>query len=450
MSKTYDFDVTRAVGILNTAMRANMFAQGGIPESDADKIIAAEKVVASAEQAKDLADAIGKERVPLYDSILAVLFEAQVLVGTDRPQATNGSTAVEEPDSTDAVIAHVDAELARPQPDARQLELEAEAAPMEKQSTWADPAGGLWTVVRDLGPQVEVLSAAGEPTVVPRGFLKVMKTSGHLDLVVVPKDNAVFVHHHGCMRWVYPLDDTILPKVGDTKECDNCASILPIGSIDDGGYVPPTHESSPLATTATTTPVETIINVVPKPVPEEDPSTPSLSSPAPSSSESAQEVDDTEGDQAYAEIVERVERDWSPPGMPVPRDMEDEPLPMVADLTADESMNRRLHSQFNALAARARYLGGLERAKAREIARARKLRMRPAMREARKLLGANATVTEVKEEAEQDEVVASWIVREARHADKAAAYQTFFEIYTDNVSVLSRDLTWAGTEERGS
>lgn len=419
MSKTYDFDVTRAVGILNTAMRANMFAQGAIPESDADKIIAAEKVVASAEQALELANQIGKEKVPLYQSIVDVLFEAKVLVGSDQPQAANGSTPVEQ---DPPVVAPPD------QPDARQLELEAEAAPMEKQSTWADPAGGIWTIVRDLGPQVEVLSAAGEPTVVPRGFLKV--------------------------------------KVSD----------------------PPEPEPEPSATTATTTPAETIIKVAPKPAPKEEPSTtrsPPPSSPASSdttpslpsqpargsgdstpsssssssppasqgsssSSEPAQEVDDIEGDEAYSRIVERAERDWRPVGMPVPRDMEDEPLPMVDDLTADESMNRRLHSQFNALAGRARYLGGLERAKAREIARARKLRMGPAMRDARKKLGKDATVTEVKEEAEQDEVVATWIVREARHADKAAAYQTFFEIYTENVRTLSRDLTWAGAEEAGS
>lgn len=493
------FDVVTATGILNTAMRHNMFPQGGIPESDIEKISAAKRVVESAQQAMQIALVVGKEKVPKYAAIEAVLFEAQVTVGSGpehQPQAQvepkpaplfgaqlappdpPAAAPALAPEPAPAVVSTAGAQAVKvtfgeqvkgsqpaldpaPPPvaasiehDAEKARLEAEAAPMPKGSVWADPNAGEWTIARDLGPQVEVLSQGGEPTTVPRGFLKKMVKAAppvpatFITVSVQPDQNKLYYRHPRCfsngqdMVWWEPLDGLALPVVGDVLKCAECGQAMPIQSVEANGYVP----------------------APPAPEPEEQPSPPSQpqassASPQPSSSaspsesastEQAQVVDDHEGDERYREILDRVEADWAPSGMPAPRDMDIEPIPMPDDLTADDTLNRRLHSQFNALAARARYLGGLERAKARDLGRARKLHMTRAMREARAELGKDATVTEVKELAEADEQVTIWRTREERHADKADAYKTYFEIYAENVTTLSRDLTWAGTEQSGS
>jgi hypothetical protein len=137
--------------------------------------------------------------------------------------------------------------------------------------------------------------------------------------------------------------------------------------------------------------------------------------------------------------------------MPVPMDLERPPDGMPDDLTMIGDVDqRRLHSQFNALASRARYLRGLEDAKARACKRLRSSYMKAAMRQARTELGAAATVTEVTQLAEEDEVVKKWTDRMAVHADRAEAYKTFFDIYSEHVTVLSRDWTMRDAEMRGS
>lgn len=161
----------------------------------------------------------------------------------------------------------------------------------------------------------------------------------------------------------------------------------------------------------------------------------------------AREDDD---DPEYAKVIGRVEANFTPEYMPAPQDMEREPLHMPDDITQDDVLNRGLHMQFNALAARARYLFGIENAIARDCGRLRKRYMKPAMRNARLALGKEATVTEVSNEAESYPDVVKWTARQERHADRADAYKTFFEIYAENVKTLSRDLTFAGAEERGS
>lgn len=132
-------------------------------------------------------------------------------------------------------------------------------------------------------------------------------------------------------------------------------------------------------------------------------------------------------------------------------DLEQPPAEMPDDLTDIGDLDqRRLHSQFNALAARARYLRGLEAAKARACKRVRKRYMKDAMREARGTLGKEASVTEVTAEAEEHELVAPWLAREVRHEERASAYGTFLDFYTEDVSVLSRDWTMRAKEEAGS
>jgi hypothetical protein len=134
--------------------------------------------------------------------------------------------------------------------------------------------------------------------------------------------------------------------------------------------------------------------------------------------------------------------------MPVPMDLERPPEGMPEDLTAvGDVEQRRLHSQFNALGARARYLRGFEDAMARGCKRLRQSYMKTAMKQARGQLGAQASVTEVTQLAEEDEVVKKWTERMVRpSADRADAYKTFFDMYSENVTVLSRDWTMRDQE----
>lgn len=137
--------------------------------------------------------------------------------------------------------------------------------------------------------------------------------------------------------------------------------------------------------------------------------------------------------------------------MPVPMDLETPPAAMPDDLTGIPDVQARaFHAQFNALASRARYLQGLEAAKARACERILKQHMKLAMREARGELGKDASVTEVSQLAEDNEIVATWIRRRELHADRADAYKTFREMYTEDVTVLSRDWTMRDREEKGS
>ena len=133
-------------------------------------------------------------------------------------------------------------------------------------------------------------------------------------------------------------------------------------------------------------------------------------------------------------------------------DLERPPAAMPDDLTMlDDLTARKYHSQFNALAARARYLRGLDAARARECDRARKLYLKPAMRAAREQLGKSATLEEVKALAEeQDEMVALWESRRIKHSERADAYGEFVHIYTENVTVLSRDYTMREKEQAGA
>lgn len=163
-------------------------------------------------------------------------------------------------------------------------------------------------------------------------------------------------------------------------------------------------------------------------------------------------VDNDDGDAEYRAILDRAEADFLPAGMPAPQDLESPPPAMPEDLTANPEANRELHSKFNALAARARYLAKIDERVARDCGRAVRLRLRPHMAKAKKELGASSTLTERREWAEEigGKDVEVWLERQKRHADRAEAYAEFFSIYSANVAVLSRDLSWAQNEERGS
>lgn len=152
---------------------------------------------------------------------------------------------------------------------------------------------------------------------------------------------------------------------------------------------------------------------------------------------------DDEGDDRYQTILEDTEERYTPAGMPIPHELDDPPdiMPEMLDQVPDV-VAQRLHSQFNALAARAKYLHDVEDARARECGMIHKLFLRGAKRKAREVLGSSSTITEREEWSEDnDKDVRLWGERANKHREIARARKTFFDIYTTNVVVLSRDWT---------
>jgi ribA/ribD-fused uncharacterized protein len=152
---------------------------------------------------------------------------------------------------------------------------------------------------------------------------------------------------------------------------------------------------------------------------------------------------DDEGDERYQTILEETEARYSPSGWVIPHELERPPniMPEMLDQVSDIEA-QRLHSQFNALAARAKFLHDVEDARARGCKLTRKLFMRGAKRKAKEALGNSSTITEREEWAEDnDEDVRAWGERANHHEEEARARKTFFDIYTEDVKVLSRDWT---------
>lgn len=299
--------------------------------------------------------------------------------------------------------------------------------------------------------------------------------------------------HVGCSSWSMTtggkplgLDGAALLSPGVKGPCPTCGDQdVPLTQVDANGYdpatyaqpaspspvpsiqevapsvvsppsppqqaspaVPPTSSPSSASTlTTSSTPSSTVPPSVPAP-----PSSPSGSIGSSTSRSTGAPVDDHEGDAEYLKILNQAESDFLPEGMPAPQDLESPPPAMPEDLTANPEANRELHSKFNALAARARYLAKIDERVARDCGRAVRLRLRPHMAKAKKELGASSTLTERREWAEEigGDDVRLWLDRQQKHADRAEAYGEFFSIYTSYVSVLSRDLTWAQNEERGA
>jgi hypothetical protein len=430
------FDVNRATAIIEHAIAANMFET--MPQGDADKIVAAEQLVELARQVQTVKDGLaaqdGEEaaiaRIPHWPVAEKILLEAHVFVGSDRV-ALNGTTTQlpSAPPSSGEEREPSEPASSAPTPDvppSQELpgtpsrsdgEPSGQATPQEsvppspvpstsgdpvKGETWTDASGTEWLLLTDGGGQtVEVRKVAtGEETVAPAGMLK-RRVSPAVD----PSSTAVAAQ--------------------EDHEQDEKQEAAPKPDIATGES---DHEPE--------------VVITPDPgKPDEPVKVPELTkAPTESAPTDVPEHDD-EGDDRYQTLLAETEADYTPAGMPIPHDLDDPPdiKPENFDEVPDR-VARALYSKFNALAARAKFLHDVEDARARECKMVLQLFMRGARRLAREKLGSSATVTELEGWAEDnDENVSTWKDRANRHAKKASAYGTFFDIYTQHVVVLSRD-----------
>lgn len=280
---------------------------------------------------------------------------------------------------------------------------------------WGDENGNPWLVVQGGGgPQVSVKNEAGLQTVVPSSFLKKLI---HRE----PREKESSSSSTSSLQSSAPLQ----PEVSSPS---SITSPQPSHEVSEPSPGEPSGVELP-----------------------EDPQPSASPQDSSQSSSSSEIVDDAENDEDYRKVLDEVEMLFQPRAMPVPQDLTTPPAGMPeSEENIGPTENRRLHMQFNALAARARYLYKMEDAKARGCERIRKRYMKQAMRESREELGKDASVTEVTHLAESFDSVVLWDERVKRHSDRADAYKTFFDLYTENVTVLSRDFTMLDLEHRGS
>lgn len=413
------FDDNRATAIIKRAQEGEMYTEGVMPETETARITVAEEIVEQArqvEQVRQMWIDLGKgeieleQLIPHWPVAESILFEAHVTVGSSNGNQTSELPSAppqsEEERPTTGSGESVPPPVAAPtQPEGG----EANANPSsgdrtdatEPQSVvetgattredpkadevWADEHGQEWPIVSYSGGPMAIVRhpTTGEKTEVPAGFLKVK----------VPQtieDVATDVVPSGKDEWVD--DDRVAAAVEDMK------------SPAQDRYDQP------------------------------DPPTPDVSIP---------ERDD-EDDEEYRKILEETEARYMPEGFPVPHQLENPPefisIENLVDL--DDLPARTKHSEFNALAARTKLLFSIEDARARDCARLRRLSLRGPMRAAREALGSSSTLTERESWAEENyPEVSTWTERARRHSEDAKGYKIYFDMYSENVSVLSRDWT---------
>jgi hypothetical protein len=513
----HEDDVKRAIAVINTAMKHNMFPLGVMPESDATKIMEAEKLVTLCQQTAAMVKIIGESKVPTWPAVRDVLAEAEVFVGANgdgtgaagpppaegvtpspasspspspspqpvpQPAPTSPAPTSSAPVIATPPSAPSPAPAASPSSASPATPPPSPAAGYQVGVVYASENAGHWEVMAlPEGGQIEARSiATGQSTKIPAvGFLK-EQVGGvpaaaaapepqppaiveHIELRVNPPMNSMTYLHPGCSTWTMTPLGMALPDLNTRVKCAGCEMPFPLTVIEANGYESQSKEESSAASSPSPVP-SSLQPSSPTPsvplaathtpeasstesAPSAAPSSPTGSSVTPLSGTGAP-VDDHEGDEQYGTLLEEVEGLFTPPHFPVPHDLENPPDLMPEDLTLGEVENRRLHSQYNALSARARYLWAIDHLKAKRCGRVVKTHMKPAMRRARSELGKDATVAEVKMLAEEDEGVSKWAARQEMHADRAEAYKEFFEIYAENVKTLSRDLTYAGAEQEGS
>lgn len=394
---TTTYDAKRARDILEKAQEVGMYPDP-LPDDDGKLIAEAERAVLLAQQAHHVAEEAGKDKVPAYDKIMEVLFIAEVVGGT--------SSADTLPEATEEASVSEDLPAIEPEPKADPVP-DVSGGPV-KGERWCDEDGLVWVVEGHLdGGDLEArMDGDKEMTSVPRDFLK-KKVDGPAapQEIKAKKEESSIASQH--------LEGSSSSSSSSQQES------TPAPSDSDGGSVGSSKESS-----------------------GGPPSSGSSHSSQQSASSRASD------DLAYKDLLLRVQADYEREGLPLPADVPSPPQ-MPRDITVNESENRRLHSEFNACAARARYLLGLERQIKIGCQRLQKEHLKGPMRRARADLGAKATATEVTMTAEEDELVTAWRRRAEQHSDLEAAYKDLFEIYTQNVAVLSRDHTMSGKEVTG-
>lgn len=337
----------------------------------------------------------------------------------------------------------------------------------KKGEVWADSKGNEWEIVSYSGGMSAMVKSVstGEGTLVPAGFLKTRKIAVE-DEAAQPNeldqnDPAHVLSTPRRQASLGPLEESLIDEA--QARLEGAQAKLKEGVPARSPFVPEDARPGDQVVVNGTTFYVTADGNQLTGTPVVRPST----DPEPQKTEATSHweqtddglpdvraVDDRE-DNRYQKIVDDVNDLYAPHGMPVPRDLTDPPSE-ASDITPEDLTRvdgvqlRKLHSQFAALAARAKFLHNKNAALARRCDVYRKLALKAAMRQAREELGKGATVTEVTQLAEDDEQVMIWEARKRDHADEADAYKTFAEIYAENVAMLSRDGSLRELQARGA
>lgn len=456
-----DMDVQRAVAILNRAAENHMYDATKIPESDVDKITAAEQQVQLCEQVEQVVhgafpgvtdERVIAQSVPHWPGVVKILAEAKVFVGLNGPPSTPRQVAVEEPTITDPPkateqVVNVDTQdpeplaAVKPDPPAPQGPDRSEPS---KGEVWLDSQGNAWEVVSYYGGQsAEVRNvASGEPTIVPTGFLKRRELASEqkiVDMNVLPDQPVAVIQEPKAAE----------PSPSPQGPTDDGHQPLSSAPVED--HPPETPENSDPSAMSVTYEEDAdadenvglkehheYLSIQPSPTGvsiRQGPQAVDLVSHKDDRSSAMLKEQDK-----YDIVVERVQDRYQIPGMPEPTELENPSAIKAEDFSnVDDAMARFLHGHYNALTAYAKYRHDVEDAISRECDLVRTYHMRRAMAQARREIGKDATVTEVKIIAETDPLVAEWSAYAREHAEEARAIKTFHDIYAQHVVVLSRD-----------
>lgn len=481
-----ELDVVRATAIINKGIQHGWYQDGAMPAADADKKTVASQIVELARQCEAVKNQVGPDKVPAWAAAEEILAEASgnngvapqpavpALPQVPVPAAPPIASAPPPPPPVPAPAPPV--QQASPvQPPAPPPPPTPAPSPQPAQASddgpnvgdvWADAQGNEWKVERyEGGPTLEARSGkTGDVTLIPVGFLKSLRSRSEASPPVAPPEPAAATLASQPPEMPPapsapspPVPSPSAPpslvpdgaKPGDPIEvngvtyyvnfqANGLSTTPPANAPSRVAPQPPAVVSQPLGVMSGQG--VTITEVTSKATSTRAPDVPDV-----------HDVPDDQGDERYAALLDETEARYSPAGMTLPHELDEPPQIMPDDLTLVDGVEvRKLHSQFNALSALAKRRHDLEDSRARACDMIRKLHMKPAMRAARESLGSSASVTEVKELAEDDETVAMWSSRKQDHADKASAYKTFFDIYMENVKVLSRDVSMREVQVRGA
>jgi hypothetical protein len=132
-------------------------------------------------------------------------------------------------------------------------------------------------------------------------------------------------------------------------------------------------------------------------------------------------------------------------GLPVPKDWEADPRDMPRDLTPLSDIEiRSLHGEYNAYLARARWLLVVEKADLRNASILRDEALRQATLQVDRIDAETKkakTISLMEAEAMEDKTYKTYAGHASAHQVRVDAFTTLVEIYSGNVSTLSREWT---------